>query len=424
MPEKIPDFEHGSPGIIIVPSDFDLVELYNLASQWYEYDYNYWEVEHPSNDTDGGDGDGGDGDGGDGDGGDGDGGVDPMECYTQGCNPFENIARPPLLSKGLDIVGIRSLVIEPKKIMASYKLSNMDSNVLTCMFEMAKKEAGLTNIKAEAFVAMEWNADGALNYMVLYLDGEFVANTVQKQSCGYNDTTQACIPCEEGKNFPTLNNEKVVMKAMMFLQRDGYGFPNKTEIDPVAEEQVGINPPDEYQERPLAKGTNMVSLYEDKSGVKLSLEVKTKWPCTLQTGLWEENPTETGVDPGFVEGAGVYFMIGADNESAIEFPIILKTQLPVDIPSSLVGAAAEKIAEALKIVTWDESSSSWKEEEFKITYNSTSKEIYIEIEHLSIFAVGFDEQSLLMIPGYSIGLMVVAVVSAVAVVARRIKRFR
>jgi hypothetical protein len=332
---------------------------------------------------------------------------------------------PPTIEKAFELTGIQNVIVEPLRASVSWKYYQLDKWFRNCL--MAITQGAISDLAARAAMGVEWSpTDGALNYLKMCMNVSANVDLSQITDCGENCTEPcSCVPLDCSEMFPQIN-DKIGFDITVFVQRDGVVLPNCSALyGPDIEKKEGLKKPEpedvmvflvpdgECIERPLFSEMGI------EIRIKVCDDATTTGGSNVTLSYWPENPSEGGKSPGFYGSEGIYF--GIDVEGDVTLPIEMILDLP-DIPSSLSGADASAIAQAVKIVSWDDAIDNWKEEDFDMTYNSTSQQITIKIDHLSVFAVGFDEQALLMIPGYSAFIMVVASLGAVAVIIKRTKK--
>jgi hypothetical protein len=415
FPDPMMGIKNGPMGIFIVPIGFDLTEFYDFGKDVYEYDYQYWHTESPAAAVDG-DGDGCDGDC------DGSSSSGPSFC---GDIPLE---MPPTIDQMFEYAGVQNVIVEPLKATVSYKYYAMDKWFRNCFETM--NMGSVSDMDARAALGIEWNPnDGALDWFKICMDVEADVDTNQLEICTdpYNPTGPCIPPLPEGVSLPNIQ-ETVKFHAEAQIVRQGVTEPNCSSLyGPDVEKKEGLKEPDpdDVMVFSLPNGECVERVLWGGMGVEMRIEVcddgDTAGGSNVTLTYWPDNPSEGGKSPGFPDDEGIYFAI--DVEGGVELPLNLTVDLPGSLPPSLVGAAASEIAAALKIVVWNDAIDNWEDvTDFPVTYNSTANTITISITHLSVFAVGFDEQALMMIPSYSPAILVVALFGAVAVILFRMKR--
>jgi hypothetical protein len=411
-PGAFPDVFQGPAGLFIVPvgpNGFDLRDFYDFGASMYEYDYNYWHTPKTASDGDG-DGDSGPG----------------MWC---GEIPLE---QPPTIEQMFEYAGIQNVIVEPLKATVSWKFYAMDKFFRNC-FEIMNM-GSVTNMDGRAAAGIKWNAgDGALDWFKICADLKADVDTTQLEVCDTPYPDSPCIPPPDppGTSLPVVQ-EEIKFHLELSLCRQGIPEPNCSSLyGPDVKKKEGLKDPnpDDVMVFFVPDGSCVTRPLWTAAGVELRLKVCDEAGdgsgSNVTMAYWPENPSEGGKSPGFAsDDDAIYFAI--DVEGELTGPVELELDLPGSIPSSLVGSSADVIADAIKLVIWDDSVDNWRDltsSDFEVTYNSTSNTITVKIHNCcSVFAVGFDEESLFMIPSYSPAMLVVALFGAAALIMFRTKR--
>lgn len=407
---------------LVVPTSADLTEFYDFGTQMYA-----WELAN-SNDTgssapraaqDGGDGDNDDGD--------------------EDGGPWDVVDQPPTFQEALTMFGFRNFYVEPRALGVTFALDNMDTAFLDFLTNNSQN-AGIQNMTGEGALAMEWNASGVLKYMVAYIDASAEVDTSTIVQQGAPRAAQDGPPAppnlagemkfdlkvfahQPGERLPTLED----------IKRSNIGSNYVPSVTPTGNETTTTPPGgvqdvalDDLQVKTLATGTNKFN-FTASDGTKISIEINTTGSCVVTTGYWPTNPVANS-NPGFLGNeTAVFFQIESSDDSKIQFPI--KVTMNFNMSSLNLNTTGKTPAEinalaaaAIGVRTY--TGSGWKPEEFPVVVDYQAGTVTITVTHLSVFALGVSDTAYqyLDIPGFSTGLMLVAMLGAVAVLVKKKRR--
>ncbi len=143
-----------------------------------------------------------------------------------------------------------------------------------------------------------------------------------------------------------------------------------------------VDPDDQFTLYFGAGADQELVLESEEYDVSVTFDYSATVDGTLSIQVWTENPSEGEVD---YTGPGLYFAVDVSDENALTMPITITVELPADV----LALTDDEILLYFQIYSLDEATDEWGLENFTKTVDRTSGTVNIDIDHLSVFSVGY-----------------------------------